>query len=133
MQFGDWILGEAGERGWSLNELARRADVSSGGLSMVVNGLRRAGPELCRGIARAFGVSPVGVFQGAGILPPDPDMTPTMREAIHLFAQLPVAVQDIMLTQMRALVQVRGREYPVPISGEGWATTTSGVIHDRQE
>lgn len=106
MQLGEWILIQAEERGWSLNELAAKAGTSSGGLSMIVNGLRNPGPDVCRRLARAFGVDPITVFEIASLLPPKPVETVILREIARLASQLPEALQLAKIIELRALVRM---------------------------
>jgi transcriptional regulator with XRE-family HTH domain len=70
MELVKWINEELERRGWTQRELARRADISPGQLSMVINQSRGGGPEFCKNIARAFGEPPEKVFRLAGLLPP---------------------------------------------------------------
>jgi len=67
-QFGDWLNAQLEERGWSQSELARRCNVTSVAISLVVNGERNPGPELCRAIAAALGLPEEKVFRLAGLL-----------------------------------------------------------------
>jgi len=56
-------------------------------------------------MARALDLPPELVLQRAGLLPESPDETPNAKLAMHLFTQLPLEVQDMILAQMRALVE----------------------------
>ena len=47
----------------------RRAGLSQTAVSNVISGNRKAGPEFCVKVARAFGVPPEKVLRLAGILP----------------------------------------------------------------
>lgn len=131
MQFGEWILVEAERRGWSLNQLAKKAGTSSGGLSMIVNGLRKPGPDVCLRIARALGVNPVEVFQLAGLLPPEPDVSPVMRQAIYLFTRLSDEMQEAILAQMEGLVEWEARG--APKMADAVRATAPGYIVGRRE
>lgn len=57
------------KRGWSQNETARRAGMSSGFISIVLNEKQEPKWEFCYGIAQAFGMAPEHVFRKAGLLP----------------------------------------------------------------
>lgn len=117
--FVDWINEHVEERGWSYAELARRSGLSSPTISQVMNGQKNPGFEFCKGIARAFGISrPEFVMMRAGLLPPLPKSTASLREANDLFAQLTDEEQRMLLTQMRALVeQKRGNPKPTVETG----------------
>ena len=63
-----WIAEQIDKRGWTQNELARRAGVSSGHLSLVVTEKQQPGWEFCAKIAKPLGKSPEWVFRKAGLL-----------------------------------------------------------------
>jgi transcriptional regulator with XRE-family HTH domain len=65
----NWISEELKKRGWKPADLAHRAGLSTGSLSNVLSGNRKAGPDLCNAIARALGEPPEKVFRLAGLLP----------------------------------------------------------------
>lgn len=67
--FSKWLADEMNMRGWSDSELARRAEVSHASISYAVNG-NKPGAKVCKGIARAFGITETEVFQRAGLLRP---------------------------------------------------------------
>lgn len=102
-----WLNERVSERGWSLRETARRVGVSHTTIINIANGQVRASPELCQGLARVFGVPPEEVFRRAGLLPPAPDETPTIRELVHLFSQLPAEEQDDVIAIVRTLLARR--------------------------
>ena len=64
-----WIKSELRERGWSNNELARRAGLSPAGVSQVMTERSNPGLEFCRGVAVAFDEPPEKVLRLAGLLP----------------------------------------------------------------
>jgi len=78
-----WIEKGLDEKGWSLRELARRAELSHASVSHVLNGYRNPGVDFCNGIAKAFDVSPISVLALAGIIPPLDDDDVTFRELWH--------------------------------------------------
>lgn len=86
----EWIKKELKARGWSQNELARRAGLSSGAVSNVMTQLRQPGPDFCTGIARAFRLSPEEVFRRAGLLPPKPENSEdmTLRELWSILREM---------------------------------------------
>ena len=105
----EWLIRETEQRGWSYNQLAKRAGLSSSGISLVLSGQRRAGFEFCTKIARAFSVPAEDVLRRAGLLPPVPTETPSLREVIHLFNQLSPEQQDNMIAMARALLAEQKR------------------------
>ncbi len=101
----EWLNEELSKRDWSLRELARRADISAGNLSQVMNYQRGAGPEFCRALARALRVPPEEVFRRAGLLPERPDYDAEEQRALYLFSRLSEPMQHYILTSMEALVE----------------------------
>jgi transcriptional regulator with XRE-family HTH domain len=102
---GEWILKEAEERGWSLREVARRADLSQSGLSHVINGDRNPGPELCLGLAKAFNYPPESVFRKAGLLPPEPSETGRLRRLLWMINQLSPERRQLLEEYLTFLLQ----------------------------
>jgi len=80
--FIQWITAEKEKRGWGVNELARRADLSNSYVSNVLNELQGPGPKFYAGMARAFGMPEVELLRMGGELPPAPGDTErlTLRE-----------------------------------------------------
>ena len=79
MNFTEWLREKLQSRDWSQNELARRAGLTSAALSMIMSKQRGAGPDVCRGLARALHLPPEEVFRRAGLLPPLPADTDEMQ------------------------------------------------------
>jgi transcriptional regulator with XRE-family HTH domain len=85
--FGEWILKELENRGWTQAELSRRAEIADATLSRIISGMRQAGPEAALAIARALGEPPEKIFRLAGILPSRPpvdddDIDPETRDIL---------------------------------------------------
>lgn len=74
--FGDWLLHELKEAGISQAELARRAGLSKGTVSNLINGTKGVGQDSLKAIARALRLSPEVVFRAAGVLPPKSESDP---------------------------------------------------------
>jgi transcriptional regulator with XRE-family HTH domain len=74
--FVKWLLQELESRGWSREELARRAGVQSSSLTHIVNGDRNVGADVARGIAKGLGVPQVEVFTRAGLI----DDVPALKQ-----------------------------------------------------
>lgn len=98
--FSDWILAQLNKRGWTQGELSRRANVSSGTLSMVINYQRGAGPDFCRSIAKAFGVPEEEVFRQAGLL------SPIDNPSDHSLRQIYEAVQLLTVEQRETILKM---------------------------
>lgn len=69
-EFSGWLQEELNKRGWKAADLARAAGFSDATISNVINEIRNAGPDLCRGIAKALGEPEEKVFRLAGLLSP---------------------------------------------------------------
>jgi DNA-binding XRE family transcriptional regulator len=100
-----WLNEEAQSRGWSFREIARRIGVSHTTIIKVVNEQMRPSAELCISLAKLFRTAPENVLRLAGYLPPQPEKSINTVEANHLFSQLSEDEQEVLLTQMRALVE----------------------------
>ena len=50
--FGEWLLAQLQDRGWTQAELARRAHVAQPTLNRIVNETRQAGPDAALAIAK---------------------------------------------------------------------------------
>lgn len=85
--FSQWLEIEMEKRGWLQADLARAADLSTAGISNLINQRRNPGDEVCRSIARAFNYPPDMVFRIAGLLPDIGDKAiPGKDELIHLYS-----------------------------------------------
>ena len=101
--FANWLNEQIDKRGWSQNELARRAGVSHAQVSNVIGGYK-AGEDFCVGVARAFGLTRREVFARAGIIEPEPDTSdPTNISMLYEFARLSREEQAHLLKEARAL------------------------------
>ena len=104
--FTQWLYTEMRQRRLSQSELARKAGVAQATISYVLSGERNPGAEFCVAISRALNVPAEEVFRRAGLLPADPEETPTLREALHLFRQLPPEQQRQKIAEMRAIIEL---------------------------
>ncbi len=87
--FAQWLQGEMVAREWSQAELARRANITKGAISHVLNETRRPGEALCKAIAQALEYPPEVIFRAAGLLPPTHEITPQMSAVIEAMSNLP--------------------------------------------
>lgn len=124
--FADWLQGQldAPNRRWSKSELARRSGVDTGTISNVLNGMRRAGPEVCRAFAAALGLPEAVVFYRAGLItqnPEDPtqELDPLALEILQLAAGRSDAEQEAILATVKALVENFDRGKREPTGGTG--------------
>ena len=85
----EWITEELNTRGWSIRELARRAELSHATINGVLSGTANPGLDFCKGVARALHVAPEDVIRKAGLLPYIPPDVHQSDELLHYFTQLP--------------------------------------------
>lgn len=99
--FGDWLQSQMDERGWSRATLARKAKMTTGAISHIINETRGAGPEFCLAISDALRIPPEEIFRRAGLLPPESERDTATQEAAYLFAQLGAYDRQQVLEDMR--------------------------------
>jgi transcriptional regulator with XRE-family HTH domain len=115
MDFAEWVRGELEKRGWSQNELARQAGLTSAGISRMMTGMRDPGVDLCQGIARAFGIPQIIVFERAGLLSPSLSSTAiSLRELWALMRNLPISEQRAIVAEARARYETVHGQHPEP-------------------
>ncbi len=100
-----WLAKEIEYRGWSIRELARRADLSHTAISNVLSRQRRPGWDLCFALAYALKLPPEAMFRKARLLPPKPEINEMTEEVLHLFEQLSKDKQKFALQSLRAWVE----------------------------
>ncbi len=97
------IAKEIKDRGWSIRELARRANISHTWISNVLSGQRPPTWDFCAAIAGALDESPEDVFRLAGLLPTLPPAVEEEEEAIRILRTLPPDVRAIAIRILRSL------------------------------
>jgi transcriptional regulator with XRE-family HTH domain len=107
--FAQWLEIEMQARNWKPADLSRASGIDQGTLSNVLNGIRGAGLTFCVRIADAFNIPAEIVLRRADLIPPAPTEDPLFEQARHYFNQLSEDEKDIVLSQMRALVERRER------------------------
>jgi transcriptional regulator with XRE-family HTH domain len=105
-KFSEWLHREIRASGKSQSQLAYAGGISASQISRVLSGDRDPGADFCLAIARALNIDAETVFRRAGLLPADPEETPTLRQAMHLFRQLPPAQQRQKIAEMRAIIDL---------------------------
>jgi transcriptional regulator with XRE-family HTH domain len=107
MTFVTFIDEELKKRGWRRADLARAAGVSDTALTLVYNGQRKPGVDLCQAIARALKIPPEIVYRHAGLLPNIKADSPEFEELKYWFDQMTDDEQELFLQQGRLMVDVR--------------------------
>lgn len=91
-----WLNEILRDRGWSYSELARRASVSQGLVSMVMSEQQEPSWEFCARVADALGTPRETVLRKAGHLPAA-NNGPTLRELYDLLSDMSDAEQKEVL------------------------------------
>jgi transcriptional regulator with XRE-family HTH domain len=106
-KFGSWLLKELDKHDMSQSDLARACKITTAQMSRIVSGERNAGTETLTNIAHAFKLPVDLVFEKAGLLPPNSELSPTKRTLINLAKGLP----DSDLEMVIALLEQRDDYY----------------------
>ena len=104
----DFLESELARRSWRQADLARAAGVPDATIHHVLNGSRRAGPEVCNALARALDLPPERVFRLAGLLPPLPPAVEEEQEAVRILRRLPPDLREAAMRMLRGLRPGRG-------------------------
>lgn len=107
--FSSWLVSEIEKRSWTQNELARRAGISHGTVSNILNGNKGVGENSLNAIAQALGIPPAVVFRRAGLLPKESPMTEQKERLLFLFDQLPESEQRSFLLMLAAMIDTLNR------------------------
>ena len=122
----DFLEAELARRSWRPADLARAAGVPDATISHILNGSRRAGPDVCNALARALDKPPERIFRLAGLLPPVPPAVEEEQEAVRILRGLS---PDLREAAMRMLRGLRPGVSPAPspglAHGEGVAASHS--------
>ena len=103
--FVTWVKSEIEARGWTQAELAKRGGFSTAALSHILNRERLPGVEICRGIAKAFGMKDIQVLEIAGLATDSssPKFSPGVEATAAMLNDLPEEDQE----EIRAIVRVK--------------------------
>lgn len=115
--FTEWIQAQLKQLGMSQAELSRRTGLSTGHVSMIVNGDRDPGPDACKAIAKAFDLPESVVFQAAGLLTgihEEGEGSALKTMAHSLFDRLDVDDQEELVQFMRLKIQRKESRKGVP-------------------
>jgi len=109
-QFIEWLQQELDSRGWSYNELARRAGMTGANVSYVMSGKQRATFDFCAAIAKPLGETPEKLFRMAGLLADVPAMEEkSVRELYEVIRALSRENRE-QITRIAALLLREQRE-----------------------
>lgn len=117
MEFNEWLQAELNKRGWDHADLVRRTGLSSGGISHVMNGDRKAGPDFCIAVSQALGIPRETVFRARGWLlrnpqdPLAPDADPRVNAMWQAVNHLPPLQREAMIEAWGATLRAAGVDY----------------------
>jgi transcriptional regulator with XRE-family HTH domain len=103
----EWLEYELRERGWSNNELARRAGLSPAGVSAVMTGQSNPGAEFCLKVSGALNAAPTSVFRLAGLLPPAPEMDEIFEDIVFCYDRMTPEAREYFRVVARAFADGR--------------------------
>ncbi len=109
-EFSEWLLAELDRRGWSKNELSRRADLSKGAISGVLSKDGNPGIKFCLGVARAFGIAPDEVLHKAGLPSLAWSASPSKEELVISLSYLSEEDRLTLLKIARLMLKAQGIE-----------------------
>lgn len=101
------IENELARRGWQPADLARASGLPDATISNILNQKRKAGPTVCRAIARGLSIDEEEIFRWAGLLSSLPPPVAEEREAIRILRQLPEDTRATILQMLRSLTPSR--------------------------
>ena len=101
----EWLTSRLRANGWSHNELARRAGLSSAGVSDVMTQRQKPGIEFCRGVALALNEPPEKVLRLAGLLPHRRKNDELSNEIMFYYDQMTPAAQEHLVRIAQALAE----------------------------
>jgi len=110
-----WVNSQAEDKNLSFREIAKRGGISVASVSDAASG-QSVGFKVCKGLAKAFGVPEEKILRLAGLLPPQPEETPTSRELLYMFMQLDDQDQERILSITRTFLEEKKER--VIIGGE---------------
>jgi transcriptional regulator with XRE-family HTH domain len=106
-EFITWLKKEILMRGWSPAEFSRQSKISPAQVTRLLNGERWIGEKGLSSIAKALNYPADLVFEKAGFLPPNPELSPVKRKLAHLAKDLPDSEVEIAISLLEHL----NREY----------------------
>jgi transcriptional regulator with XRE-family HTH domain len=103
--FAAWTKSEIEARGWTQAELAKRGGFSTAALSHILNRERLPGVEICRGIAKAFGMKDIQVLEIAGLA--TDSSSPKFSLGVEAIAAMLNDLPEEDQEEIRAIVRVK--------------------------
>lgn len=107
-----WLTTQIKDRGWSMNELARQADISQSFVSDVMSEKRFPTYNFCAAMARALNYPLDKLLRMADLLPNFPQYheDPTLQELIQVAQALPPHEREELLEYTRWRLELHRRK-----------------------
>ena len=122
----EWLRVETARRRWSYREVARQSGYSNTAISGIANGDNTT-PEVCRALARVFGVPPEDVMRLAGILPEHSAVLPVAMEWSDWLRELMPGLQAQTIAAVNQIFAIVRLPRPDPGPGQTGPTPDSAV------
>jgi len=84
----EWLRGEMDRRNLSIRELADKADLPHSSVGRAAQPNSNIGPKVLTKLAAALRVSPINLFEMAGLLPASPPESTDTRHLTHIYMVL---------------------------------------------
>lgn len=101
----EWLSEKLKERGWSMRELSRRADISYTSVANVLSGERDPTWGFCASIAGPFDEPPINLFRMAGLLGDIPEDDITLQELIAVIEGMDIEQRMEVIRYARYLLK----------------------------
>ncbi len=101
--FSSWILEELDKRNMSQSDLARACNITTAQISRIVSGKQNAGKKSLTKFAQAFKLPLDYVFEKAGLLPSNSDLSRTQRTLINFAKGLPDGDLELAIVLLEKL------------------------------
>ncbi len=114
--FSGWLEERLTRRNMTQADLARESGLTTAGISRIISGSRGPGPDACRAIAKALGLSEELVFRRAGLLSPkeeeseEPEDPPSFWEWVMFYLRASKEERDQMLEMAEELAKENENE-----------------------
>jgi transcriptional regulator with XRE-family HTH domain len=102
-KFGSWLLEELDQRNMSQADLVRECKITPSQISQIISGKRNAGIKSLINIAQTFKLPLDYVFEKAGLLPSNSDLSRTQRTLINFAKGLPDSDLELAIVLLEKL------------------------------
>ncbi len=97
-----WLYQEIARRGWTQNEFARKAGMTSQHISAILSGSSTPGLAFVKKAAPTLGVSREALMRKVGMLEPLPNEVENEKELVNLFRVADQSMRTAVLEMLRS-------------------------------